>query len=224
MLLAAGRGERMRPLTDTTPKPLLPVAGKPLIVHHLEQLSACGFHHIVINHAWLGEQIEHALGDGSSWNLHIHYSAEAEALETGGGIFKALPQLSDPFIVINGDVFAEVNYASLSIDENDLAHLLLAENPAQNPDGDFQLSDGRVSETGDHKLTYSGVALFRKALFDGCSAGKFPLTPLLRQAMRQRRVGGELLGGEWIDVGTPQRLQQLELMLNNHNNHEITTK
>jgi MurNAc alpha-1-phosphate uridylyltransferase len=224
MLLAAGRGERMRPLTDTTPKPLLAVAGKPLIVHHLEQLSACGFDHIVINHAWLGEQIEHALGDGSRWNLHIRYSAEVEALETGGGIFKALPLLSDPFMVINGDVFAEVNFASLSIDENDLAHLLLVENPPHHPDGDFQLSDGRVCETGDQKLTYSGIGLFRKALFDDCRAGKFPLAPLLRQAMRQHRAGGELLGGEWIDVGTPQRLQQLELMLRSRNYSEITTK
>ena len=224
MLLAAGRGKRMRPLTDTTPKPLLAVAGKPLIVHHLEQLSACGFDHIVINHAWLGEQIEQALGDGSRWNLHIRYSAEVEALETGGGIFKALPLLSDTFVVINGDVFAEVNFASLSIAENDLAHLLLAENPPYNPDGDFQLSDGRVCETGEQKLTYRGIGLYRKALFDDCRAGKFPLAPLLRQAMRQHHVGGELLGDEWIDVGTPQRLQQLELMLNNHNNHEITTK
>ncbi len=213
MLLAAGRGERMRPLTDTTPKPLLQVAGKPLIVHHLEELAAAGFHQLVINHAWLGEQIEQTLGDGSRWNLQIHYSAEAEALETGGGIFRALPLLSDPFVVINGDVFAEVDFTSLSIDDNDLAHLLLVENPAHNPGGDFQLANGRVSESGDAKLTYSGIGIYRKALFDGCRAGKFPLAPLLRKAMQQHRVGGQLLGGEWIDVGTPQRLQQLEQSL-----------
>ncbi len=213
MLLAAGRGERMRPLTDATPKPLLPVAGKPLIVHHLEELASAGFCQIVINHAWLGEQIEATLGDGSRWNLQIQYSAESEALETGGGIFRALPLLSDPFIVINGDVFAKVDFASLSIDNNDLAHLLLVENPAHNPGGDFQLADGRVSEAGDHKLTYSGIGLYRKALFDDCRSGKFPLAPLLREAMQQHRVGGQLLGGEWIDVGTPQRLQQLEQLL-----------
>lgn len=213
MLLAAGRGERMRPLTDTTPKPLLPVAEKPLIVHHLQALAAAGFHHIVINHAWLGELIEQALGDGSRWNLGIRYSAESEALETGGGIFKALPLLSDPFIVINGDVFAEVDFSSLSMEENDLAHLLMVENPSHNPGGDFQLADGRVSEAGDHKLTYSGIGLYRKALFDDCRSGKFPLAPLLRKAMQQYRVGGQLLEGEWIDVGTPQRLQQLEQLL-----------
>ena len=213
MLLAAGRGERMRPLTETTPKPLLTVAGKPLIVHHLEELATAGFHQIVINHAWLGEQIEQALGDGSRWNLDIRYSAEAEALETGGGIFKALPLLSDPFVVINGDVFAEVDVASLSMDDNDLAHLLLVKNPPHNPGGDFTLADGRVSEAGDHQLTYSGIGLYRKALFDDCHAGKFPLAPLLRNAMQQHRVGGQLLGGEWIDVGTPQRLQQLEQLL-----------
>ena len=203
----------MRPLTDATPKPLLSVAGKPLIVHHLEELAAAGYHQIVINHAWLGEQIEQTLGDGSRWNLQIHYSAEGEALETGGGIFRALPLLSDPFLVINGDIFAEVDFASLSIDDNDLAHLLLVENPAHNSGGDFQLAEGRVSEAGDAKLTYSGVGLYRKALFDDCRAGKFPLAPLLRTAMQQHRVSGQLLNGEWIDVGSPQRLQQLEQLL-----------
>ena len=213
MLLAAGRGERMRPLTDTMPKPLLSVAGKPLIVHHLEELATAGFHDIVINHAWLGEQIEQTLGDGTRWNLQIQYSAEAEALETGGGIFRALPLLSDPFVVINGDVFAEVDVASLSMDDNDLAHLLLVENPPHNPDGDFQLADGRVSETGEHQLTYSGIGLYRKALFDDCRSGKFPLALLLSRMITTHGVGGQLLAGEWIDVGTPQRLQQLEQLL-----------
>jgi MurNAc alpha-1-phosphate uridylyltransferase len=213
MLLAAGRGERMRPLTDTMPKPLLSVAGKPLIVHHLEELSAAGFRQLVINHAWLGEQIEETLGDGSRWNLQIHYSAEAEALETGGGIFRALPLLSDPFLVINADIFAKVDFASLSIDDNDLAHLLLVENPAHNAGGDFQLTHGRVSAAGEAKLTYSGIGLYRKGLFDDCRAGKFQLAPLLRKAMQQHRVSGQLLNGEWIDVGTPQRLQQLERLL-----------
>lgn len=216
MLLAAGRGERMRPLTDTTPKPLLPVAGKPLIVHHLEELASAGFCQLVINHAWLGEQIEQTLGDGSRWNLQIRYSAEEEALETGGGIYKALPMLSDPFVVINGDVFAGVDFAALSIGDEDLAHLLLVENPQHNPAGDFQLSDGRVSQSGTSKLTYSGIGIYRKALFDGCLAGKFPLAPLLRTAMKRHRVSGELLNGEWIDVGTPQRLQRLEQMLVTH--------
>lgn len=213
MLLAAGRGERMRPLTDATPKPLLPVGGKPLIVHHLEELAAAGFDQIVINHAWMGEQIEKTLGDGSRWNLHIRYSAESEALETGGGIFKALPLLGDPFLVINGDIFADVDFASLSIGDEDLAHLLLTKNPQHNPGGDFQLSGRRVAETGDAKLTYSGIGLFRKSLFDGCRAGKFPLAPLLRKAMQEHRVSGQLLKGKWIDVGTLQRLQQLEQQL-----------
>ena len=213
MLLAAGRGERMRPLTDRVPKPLLPVAGKPLIVHHLEELAAAGFHQIVINHAWLGGQIEEALGDGSRWNLEIRYSAESEALETGGGIFKALPLLSDPFIAINGDIFVEADFASLSLDKSDLAHLLLVDNPSHNPDGDFHLADGRVAETGGDKLTFSGIALYRKALFADCQPGKFPLAPLLREAMQQHHVSGQLLKGEWIDVGTPQRLQQLEKLL-----------
>jgi N-acetyl-alpha-D-muramate 1-phosphate uridylyltransferase len=213
MLLAAGRGERMRPLTDKVPKPLLPVAGKPLIVHHLEELAAAGFREVVINHAWLGEQVEQALGDGSRWGVHIRYSAEGEALETGGGIFRALPLLSDPFIVINGDVFAEIDYASLAIADDDLAHLLLVENPQHNAAGDFQLLEGRVCEGGDSRLTYSGVGAYRKALFDGCRGGKFPLAPLLRQAMRNHRVGGQRLTGAWIDVGTPQRLNQLEQLL-----------
>ncbi len=224
MLLAAGRGERMRPLTDTTPKPLLSVVGKPLIAHHLEEFATAGFHQIVINHAWLGEQIEQALGDGSRWNLDIRYSAETDALETGGGIYRALPLLSDPFMVINGDVFAEVDFASLSMDDNDLAHLLLVNNPSHNPGGDFQLAEGRVSETGGHKLTYSGIGLYRKALFDGCQSGKFPLAPLLRKAMQQHRVGGQLLEGEWIDVGTPQRLQQLEQLLMSRSTAEIAAK
>ncbi|MEN8213250.1 MAG: N-acetylmuramate alpha-1-phosphate uridylyltransferase MurU [Pseudomonadota bacterium] len=213
MLLAAGRGERMRPLTDTTPKPLLPVAGKPLIVHHLEELAAAGFRDLVINHAWLGEQIEQTLGDGSRWNLSIRYSAEGEALETGGGIFRALPLLSDPFIVINGDIFTDVDFASLSIGAHDLAHLLLIENPSHHPEGDFQLSAGRVIESGGARLTFSGIGLYRKALFNRCRPGKFPLAPLLREAVQQQRVGGELHRGEWIDVGTPQRLQLLERLL-----------
>lgn len=213
MLLAAGRGERMRPLTDKVPKPLLPVAGKPLIVHHLEELAAAGFRDVVINHAWLGEQIEQALGDGSRWGLHIRYSAEGEALETGGGIFQALPLLSDPFIVINGDVFAAIDYASLEIADGDLAHLLLVQNPQHNAAGDFQLLEGRVCEGGDSRLTYSGVGVYRKALFDGCRGGKFPLAPLLRKAMRNHGVGGRRFTGGWIDVGTPQRLRQLEQLL-----------
>jgi MurNAc alpha-1-phosphate uridylyltransferase len=213
MLLAAGRGERMRPLTDKVPKPLLPVAGKPLIVHHLEELAAAGCREVVINHAWLGEQIERALGDGARWGLHIRYSAEGEALETGGGIFHALPLLSDPFIVINSDVFAAIDYASLAIADDDLAHLLLVENPQHNAAGDFQLLEGRVSEGGDAMLTFSGAGVYRKALFDGCRSGKFPLAPLLRKAMRSHRVGGQRLTGTWIDVGTPQRLRQLEQLL-----------
>lgn len=213
MILAAGRGERMRPLTDRMPKPLLSVGGKPLIVHHIENLASAGFTEFVINHAWLGHQIEDVLGDGSQWGVEITYSSEGEALETGGGIYKALPLLSDPFLVVNGDIWMEPDYASLSIDESDLAHLLMADNPEHNSEGDFAMEAGRLHQDGEKCLTFSGVGIYRKALFDSCSSGKFPLAPLLRDAMDQNRVGGQLYDGTWIDVGTPQRLAELDRLL-----------
>lgn len=212
MILAAGRGERMRPLTDHTPKPLLAVAGKPLIVHHIERLVAAGLSRLVINHAWLGEQIETVLGDGSKWDAEIHYSREGEALETGGGIYKALPLLSDPFLVVNSDIWMVPDYASLAIDRNDLCHLLLVDNPSHNLEGDFCLQSGRVQQQGCQRLTFSGLGIYRKALFADCKSGKFPLAPLLRKAMDANCAGGEQYHGTWVDVGTPERLRQLEFL------------
>ena len=215
MILAAGRGERMRPLTDCTPKPLLPVAGKPLIEHQVERVAGAGFRRIVINHAWLGEQIEKQLGDGSRWMLSIVYSAEGEALETGGGIHRALPLLPDPFLVINGDIWTDIDYRSLHIAQDDLANLVMVPNPQHNPEGDFTLQGDRLHHAPGHgeRLTFSGIGVYRHALFDGCAPGKFPLAPLLREAMQHGRIGGVRHEGLWIDVGTPERLAQLEANL-----------
>lgn len=214
MILAAGRGERMRPLTDHTPKPLLQAGGVPLIVHHLTRLAASGFRRVVVNHAHLGGQIEAALRDGSRWGLSIHYSPEAQALETGGGIFKALSLLGpDPFLVVNGDIWTDLPFARVKIKEGDLAHLVLVENPSHHPEGDFALIDGRVRAEGEPRLTFSGIGLYRPELFAGCEAGAFPLAPLLRMAMGLDRVGGQLHQGRWYDIGTPGRLAELDRWL-----------
>jgi MurNAc alpha-1-phosphate uridylyltransferase len=212
MLLAAGRGERMRPLTDQLPKPLLMVRGKPLIVHHLERLARCGVRDVVINVAWLGDRIRAALGDGAAFGVSIHYSEEgSKALETGGGIFRALPWLgSEPFLVVNGDVFTDFDFAALSIAPEAWAHLLLVPNPVQHPRGDFALEDGRVVESGSTRWTYSGIGLYRAQLFEGCQPGRFPLLPLLRRAMAARRLSGEIYRGLWSDVGTVERLAALQ--------------
>ena len=211
MILAAGRGERMRPLTDTTPKPLLTVGGKALIEHHIEAVARAGIHDIVINHAWLGEQIEQHLGDGSRFNVRIQYSRElGKALETGGGIFKALPLLGEePFLVINGDIFTDIDIASLPSHIDGLAHLILVNNPEHNLGGDFALVNGKVQSTGLTMLTFSGIGVYRPELFTGCQPGAFPLAPLLRQAMVQGQVSGSHFQGLWLDIGTPERLAQL---------------
>jgi len=221
MILAAGRGERMRPLTDRVPKCLLQVGGKPLIEWHLEKLAAAGFTEVVINHAWLGEQIEAQLGNGARFDLHIRYSAEREALETAGGIAKALPLLGEAaFLVVNGDIYCEFDFASLSPAAADvrsgaiLAHLVLVDNPAHHAQGDFVLRDGRVINEGQPKLTFSGVGVYHRELFAGIPPGvKAPLAPLLRRAMAEGRVSGEHDTGRWMDVGTPERLQELDAML-----------
>lgn len=213
MILAAGRGERMRPLTDHTPKPLLLVAGKPLIIWHIENLSSAGYKNIVINHAYLGYQIEDALGSGKQWGVNIQYSPEGEgnALETGGGIFKALPLLGEaPFLVVNGDVWCDFDFSSIALSDDDLAHLVLVNNPAHNENGDFALKDGRVFQEGSERFTFSGIGAYSSTLFSNSEPGAFPLAPMLRGAMDQSRVSGELHRGEWIDVGTPQRLAQLD--------------
>ena len=213
MILAAGRGERMRPLTDHMPKPLLTVLGKPLIVWHIERLAAAGIHDLVINHAHLGQQIEDALGDGSAWGVCIRYSAEGEgrALETGGGIFHALPLLGEgPFLVINADVWSDVDLALLDLPSGALANLIMVDNPTQHPEGDFRLAGGLLHAQGQPRLTFSGIGAYSPALFAGCDAGPFPLAPLLRMAMADARVSGEHHRGRWMDIGTPQRLAELE--------------
>jgi len=217
MILAAGRGERMRPLTLARPKPLLEAGGAPLIVHHLRALAAAGFEDVVINLSWLGLQVREALGDGSRYGLRLHYSEEGlEPLETGGGIFRALPLLGEgPFLVLNGDVWTDLDCARLRgrLAPGDLAHLVLVPNPAHNPAGDFVLERGRIVEREGERLTFSGAGLYRAALFDGCTDGVFKLAPLLRAAARAGRVSGELHEGAWIDIGTPERLAELDSRL-----------
>ncbi len=213
MILAAGRGERMRPLTDSCPKPLLPVGGKALIVWHLEHLAAAGFREIVINHAHLGEQIEAALGDGSAWGLAIRYSPEPPgALETAGGIANALPLLGDaPFLVINGDIYCDWNTSALMLAAKYLAHLVLVSNPEHHPRGDFRIDGGRIFGDGEPSHTFAGIGIYRPEIFAGIERGKAAkLAPLLRAAMAEGRVAGEVHGGRWVDVGTPQRLAELD--------------
>ncbi len=211
MILAAGRGERMRPLTNRTPKPLLPVGGRPLIEYHLSALAEAGVSEIVINHAWLGKCIEQALGDGSRWAVKLRYSPEQEGLETGGGILNALPLLGmRPFVVVNGDVWCNYPFSRLPKEPEGLAHLVLVDNPSHHPDGDFALRSGRVWLNGAPRLTYSGIAVLRPELFESCEPGRFPLAPLLRRAMQDGQVSGEHYRGDWVDVGTPERLKELD--------------
>ncbi|UAW98774.1 nucleotidyltransferase family protein [Halopseudomonas nanhaiensis] len=209
MILAAGKGERMRPLTLTTPKPLLPVAGKPLIAWHIEALARAGIVDLVINHAWLGEQLESALGDGRHLGVRIRWSPEGEPLETGGGIHRALPLLGkDPFVLVNGDIWTRFDFSALHLAPGKLAHLVLVDNPAYKLHGDFVLQAGQVSiPMQTEGLTFSGVSVIHPALFDGCSPGAFALAPLLRAAAEAGQVSGEHHPGIWIDVGTPERLQ-----------------
>lgn len=222
MILAAGRGERMRPLTDHLPKPLLPVADKPLIVWHLEKLAAAGITDIVINHAWLGNRIEEALGDGSAFNVQIRYSPEPVALETAGGIATAGPLLgADPFLVINGDIWCDWNpLAAHTISEQlrqtkQLAWLLLVDNPAHHPHGDFvRLSDGHLSDQVGERKTFSGIGVYQPALFANTAVGQpAKLAPLLRAAMVEKKIIGDLHKTFWLDVGTPERLAELEYSL-----------
>ncbi len=213
MILAAGRGQRMRPLTDKTPKPLLKVRGKCLIEYHIEALRKAGIHELVINTGWLGQKIETYLQDGSRHNVRIAYSREPETTyETGGGIFHALDLLSDTFIVVNGDIRTDYNYSDLPDTLAGQAHIVLVDNPAHHPAGDFALSDGYAGSEGEPRLTFSGIGLYRKALFNGRRAGKFPLVSVLREAMRRNEVTAEHHRGDWNDVGTPERLALLNDM------------
>jgi N-acetyl-alpha-D-muramate 1-phosphate uridylyltransferase len=217
MILAAGRGERMRPLTDHTPKPLLQAGGKPLIVWHIEHLAAAGFRELVINHAHLGERIEETLGNGSRLGVSIEYSSEGEALETAGGIANALHLLGEaPFLVVNGDIFTDYDFARLShgLDSGLMAWLVLVDNPDHNGKGDFALQRDCVMEQGQEMHTFSGIGVYRPELFAAVAPGsKAKLAPLLREAMRSGKVGGEYYGGRWTDVGTPQRLAELDATL-----------
>jgi MurNAc alpha-1-phosphate uridylyltransferase len=217
MLLAAGRGERMRPLTDTTPKALLKAGGRRLVENLIERLAQAGFHDLVINHAHLGHMIEATLGDGSRFGVRIRYSPEATALETAGGIARALPLLGDaPFAAINADLHTEFPLARLrdALRADDVAHLVLVDNPAHHPLGDFALSAGRVRNAGKRMFTFSGIGVYRPALFADVARGaQAQLAPLLRRAADAGRVSGEHFRGRWIDVGTPERLAALDAEL-----------
>ena len=215
MILAAGRGERMRPLTDKLPKPMLPVGGKPLLQYHVEALARAGITDLVINHARFGERIAAWFGDGSAFGVDIRYSAEGDSpLETGGGIKRALPLLGDdPFLVVNGDTWTDFPFASLQPSLPGLAHLVLVPNPAHNPHGDFALTDGKVHSTGQPTHTFSGIGIYHPDLFRSNPAHTFPLAPLLRQAMDNHQVTGKLYQGHWFDIGTPERLAELEQYL-----------
>lgn len=216
MILAAGRGERMRPLTDATPKPMLAVAGKPLIDYHLEKLAAAGFAEVVINTHWLGAALQAHVGDGERWGLRVHWSAESELLDTGGGIANALPVLGEgSFAVVNGDVWSDYDYKLLQpLPAGVLANLRLAANPAHNPDGDFGVDDsGRLHRQGYQRGTFSGISVLHSALFDAEQRDCFPLREPLFEAIAAGQVEATWLGCEWCDVGTPERLETLRARL-----------
>ena len=208
MILAAGRGERLRPLTDSLPKPLIEVRGKPLIVHHLEALSAAGFTDVVINLSWLGGLIRDRLGDGGEFGLSIEYSEEPQALETAGGILQALPLLGDRFIVINADILTNYDFTRLRHCDSP-AHLVLVDNPPHHPQGDFVLKHALIGAEGSPRYTFSGISAYHSSFFDGLPPGKQALAPLLYAAAARRQVTGELLQGEWVDIGTLERLEAL---------------
>jgi MurNAc alpha-1-phosphate uridylyltransferase len=228
MILAAGRGERMRPLTDALPKPLLRVGGKALIEYHLQNLAQAGFRDIVINHAHLGQMIEAALGNGEHFGIRIHYSPEPAALETAGGIAQALPVLRagagkgqrQPFLAVNADIYCSMDFSTLlpvlhrmrDHPDSALAHLVLVDNPAHHMDGDFALESGRVTATGKEMFTFSGIGIYQPELFQDVVPGTVArLAPLLKEAMARERVSGQRYFGSWVDVGTPERLRLLDI-------------
>ena len=227
LILAAGLGERMRPLTNTTPKPLLCAGNRPLIAWHLEKLAAIGVREVVVNTSWLAPQFPATLGDGTRWGLRLHYAYEGDTpLETGGGMWNALPLLGGaPFIAVNGDIWTDYDFARLPSAPDGDAHLVLVDNPPQHPGGDFALQGGRVESDGATRLTFAGIGIYRPALFDGwrdvigrvdgvdATPPRFKLAPLLRAAMARGAVSGEQHRGAWTDVGTPERLAQLDAAL-----------
>lgn len=215
MILAAGRGERMRPFTDAVPKSMLKVGGKPLIQYHVEALAGAGIKELVVNHAHLGEQITAHLGDGTKYGLNITYSPETgQPLETGGGIFNALPLLGDdPFLVVNADIWTDLDYSTLKIEQGKQAHLALVPNPPHHPEGDFGLYEGLITDAEDERFTFSGIGIYHPDFFAGCEPGPFPLAPLLYKSVDSGLVSGQLYDGRWVDVGTPQRLKALDAAL-----------
>ena len=213
MILAAGRGERLRPLTDSIPKPLVEVGAKPLIEHHLQALAEAGFREIVINQGHLGNMLRSALGDGGRWDINIHWSNEQpEALETGGGILQALPLLgASPFLVVNGDIWTDYPYSRLRAIKCDWAHLVMIPNPPHNLGGDFALLNARIRIEGGDKLTYSGIGVYHPRLFGDCTPGKFSVVPLLRSTMENHLISGEIYKGGWEDIGTLERLEAVRV-------------
>ena len=211
MVLAAGRGERLRPLTDATPKSLVEVRGEALIERHLRALRAAGVETVVINLGWLGDQVLERIGSGEQFGLNIIYSNEGDnILETGGGIHRALPMLGDaPFLVVNADIYTDMPYSGIALGAADLAHLVLVPTPPDKDGGDFALDGDRIRNAGDELLTFSGVSVYRPEFFAGCSAGRFSVVPMLRAAADDGRVSGSVYAGLWRDVGTPARLAEL---------------
>jgi MurNAc alpha-1-phosphate uridylyltransferase len=215
MLLAAGRGERMRPLTDTLPKPLVQVGGRALIEWHLQALARAGIREVVINLSWLAGKLQAALGDGRDFGVSISWSDEGPVpLETGGGIFRALPRLGpEPFLVVNADIWTDIDFSLLALAPEAQAHLVLIPNPAHHPRGDFGLEGDRVVMRESERFTYSGVGVYRSEFFAGCTAGRFPLLPLLNRAIAAGKVRGKVHRGQWCDVGTAERLASLSARL-----------
>jgi MurNAc alpha-1-phosphate uridylyltransferase len=215
MILAAGRGERMRPITDAVPKPLVRVGGRPLIAWHLAALARAGIREVVINLSWLSEQLRAALGAGADFGVRITYSEEGPVpLETGGGIFRALPLLGpEPFLVLSGDIWTDIDFGRVQLEPEAHAHLVLIPNPPHHPRGDFGLQGDLVVNRDSERLTYANVGIYRPEFFADCTPGRFPLLQPLNRAIAARRVRGEVHAGEWCDVGTPERLAQLEARL-----------
>jgi MurNAc alpha-1-phosphate uridylyltransferase len=211
MILAAGRGERLRPITEEVPKALVEVQGRSLLERHLDNIRAAGIETVVINLGWLGERIAERVGSGHAYDLNVIYSPEGDnILETGGGIHRALPLLgSEPFLVVNADVFTDMPLPPVALDANDIGHLVLVPPPAHKAMGDFDLDDGRVVDSAEPTLTFSGIAVYRPELFAECEAGRFPLAPMLKAAARAGKLAGSLYEGVWEDVGTPERLAEL---------------
>ena len=215
LIFAAGLGERMRPLTDHTPKPLLMARGKPLIVWHLEKLARASVREVVINTSHLAAQFPAALGDGKTWDLRIRYSFEGpEPLDSGGGMLRALPFLGhDPFLAVNGDVFTDFDFSTLPQSPLGLAHLVMVDNPPHHPNGDFVLRENRLFDEPTPRLTFAGIGVYRPSLLDGQSNEKFSIVPILRESMRRNEITGEHYRGAWNDVGTPERLAELNSVL-----------